>query len=207
MSETPTTSTARPVPVLYVSEDDLARVLAGETVELPYPHEGISTVTWAADPFKELTPDVVEALRGDGDKCRVYAPGADEPFTPLMRIDAPTVAKDGRVNVELSTKAYRTLCGLVQTPERVEHGELDGIVAEELRRCFPAARYVREPAEGVRIDGISALSPKHATATARSMIEGWLGGAHDWDGVFLTPVVQENGRYSVTVICHHGHGV
>ncbi len=81
---------------------------------------------------------------------------------------------------------------------------LEGTAWEELRRCFPAASHPREPAETLRIDGIAAQSGTYATAIARTMIDGWLGGTRSHDAVFLTPVSAEDGRYSVTVICHPG---
>lgn len=201
MSQAP--ATTRRTPTVYASEDDLERVLTGHAVELPYRREGVSTVIWSADPHQPLTVAAVEQLRDEGLSHRLRAPGCDEPFFGLVRVGAsPHASTDsGDVLVELSADAYRLLCGIVQSGDRIDRELLAGAGWEELRRSFPAAGYVREPLSTIRYGGIAATGSADALETARSMVAESVRGT-DHDLVCLVPVHEDAGRYSVTVLCH-----
>jgi hypothetical protein len=203
MSEIATASTARPARIVYVSEDDLARVLDGETIELHYGKESVDTVTWAKDPARPLTPAIVDELRGSGANCRLFVPGCDKPFMALVQIGAPPNPREGdNVHLRLSVEAYRVLCGLLHMPSCTDSVRGEGVAWRELRRQFPVADYVREPSNALRIDGIVAESPPQATQIAKTMIDGWLTKHGQHDVVYLAAVADQEGRYSVTALYH-----
>jgi hypothetical protein len=199
-----------PAPTVHASEDDLEALLAGETVELPYPGERESapdTVVWEPDPSHPLDPAAVLALRGDGLHHRVRDPYGDEPFIPLMRIGADRALRNpdrpGEVQVTLTEEGYRMLCGIVQGDRRVDRDEITGTAWPELRRAFPAAEYVRQPSGRIEVGGIASQNPEEAGSIARQMIVETLPPGGDWDVVVLAAVRESDGRYSVTVVYHH----
>jgi hypothetical protein len=201
---------ARPAPTVHASEDDLEALLAGNPVELAYPtetDETAATVVWAPDATNPLDLAAVLALRGDGLNHRVLAPGSDEPFIPQIQVGADTARRDpdrpGTVDVTLTEEGYRMLCGLVQSERRLSSDDVNGTAWADLRRIFPAAQYVRQPASRAQIDGIAAANPGEAASVARGMIADSLPSPEDRDIVVLTPVRVADDRYSVTVVFYH----
>jgi hypothetical protein len=202
---------ARPAPTVHASEDDLETLLAGNPVELAYPiatdDEPAGSVVWVPDLTHPLDLAAVLALRGDGLNHRVLAPGSDEPFIPQIQVGADTARRDpdrpGTVDVTLTEEGYRMLCGLVQSERRLSADDVNGTAWADLRRTFPAAQYVRQPASRAQIDGIAAPNPQEAASVARGMIADSLPSLEDRDIVVLAPVHAGDDRYSVTVVFHH----
>jgi hypothetical protein len=204
------------VSVVDAGEDDLEVVLAGKPVELPYPVAHPSdrapagkpiTVRWEPHPRAPLDVAAVRSLRGDGARQFLTAVEGGKRFTATVRIATGQARRDpeqpGSVQVTLSSEAYRMLCGVVQSECRTDRDDIHGHGWAELRRSFPAADYVREPSCRAEIRGIAAASTREAERVARETIADALRGHSDHDLVILAPVLEDAGRYSVTVVYHH----